>query len=57
VEYEELELLRRSSPAWRLLCADNAPFVLGFLGRVFVEDNVRSISRTDLVSRLDDELR
>jgi flagellar motility protein MotE (MotC chaperone) len=30
--------------------------VLGFLGKVFVEDNVRSISGADLVSRLDDEL-
>lgn len=56
VEFEELESLRRSSPAWRLLCADNVPFVLGFLGKVFVEDNVRSISSADLVSRLDDEL-
>lgn len=56
MEFEELESLRRSSPAWRLLCADNAPFVLGFLGRVFVQDNVRSISGADLASRLDDEL-
>jgi hypothetical protein len=56
VEFEELEALRRNSPAWRLLCADNAPFVLGFLGRVFVQDNVRSISGADLASRLDDEL-
>jgi hypothetical protein len=56
VEFEELEALRRSSPAWRLLRADNAPFVMRFLGRVFVEDNVRSISSADLVSKLDDEL-
>jgi len=34
----------------------NAPLVLSFLHRVFVADNVRSISATELASRLDDEL-
>jgi hypothetical protein len=38
------------------LRADNAPLVLSFLGRVFVEDNVRDISASQLISRLDDEL-
>jgi hypothetical protein len=32
------------------------PFVLGFLGGVFIEDNVRTIAETELTSRLDDEL-
>ncbi|GAA0247271.1 hypothetical protein GCM10010492_53640 [Saccharothrix mutabilis subsp. mutabilis] len=54
--FEDLDLLRRSHPAWRLLRADNAPFVLAFLGRVFIEENTRSISGEELVSRLDDEL-
>jgi len=48
--------MRRSSAAWKLLRADNAALVLSFLSHVFVEDNIRSISRTDLVGRLDDEL-
>jgi hypothetical protein len=54
--YDELNLLRDRHPAWRLLRADNAPLVIGFLGRVFVDDNVRAISQADLVSQLDDEL-
>jgi hypothetical protein len=53
---DEVAWLRDNSPAWRLLRADNAPLVLSFLHRVFVADNVRSISATELASRLDDEL-
>jgi hypothetical protein len=56
VNFDEIGWLRKHSPAWRLLCADNAPLVLGFLEKVFVEGNVRSISATDLASHLDDEL-
>jgi hypothetical protein len=56
LDFEDVEALRQASPAWRLLRADNAPLVLTFLGRVFVEENVRAISRAELVSRLDDEL-
>lgn len=56
MDFDEIESLRRRSPAWRLLRADNAPLVLGFLGRVFVEDNVRSLPGSELASRLDDEL-
>jgi Protein of unknown function (DUF3375) len=53
---DEIAWLRDNSPAWRLLRADNAPLVLSFLHRVFVADNIRSISATELTSRLDDEL-
>src|SRR5690348_5722939 len=56
VSFDEIAWLRANSPAWRLLRADNAPLVLSFLHRVFVADNVRSISATELASRLDDEL-
>ena len=54
--FDEIAWLRDNSPAWRLLRADNAALVLSFLGRVFVTDNVRSISATELASRLEDEL-
>jgi len=54
--FEQLEALRKQHPAWRLLRADNAPLVLSFLGKVFVEENIRTISATELVGRLDDEL-
>ena len=43
MDFEEIAWLRANSPAWRLLRADNAPLVLSFLHRVFVEENVRSI--------------
>ncbi|MGW3959070.1 DUF3375 domain-containing protein [Amycolatopsis sp. NPDC005003] len=56
MDFDELDFLRRNDPAWRLLRADNAPLVLGFLRKVFVDDNVRSISATELAGRLDDEL-
>lgn len=56
VDFEDIEHLRRHSPAWRLLRADNAPLVLSFLGRVFVEDNARSLPLGRLIELLDDEL-
>lgn len=56
MDFEEIDSLRRHSSAWKLLRADNAPLILGFLGKVFVADNVRSISSSELISRLDDEL-
>jgi flagellar motility protein MotE (MotC chaperone) len=56
LSFDEIDWLRGNSPAWRLLCADNAPLILSFLYRVFVADNIRSISATELASRLDDEL-
>jgi hypothetical protein len=56
VDFDEVESLRRTSPAWKLLRADNAALLLSFLGRVFVDENVRSISGAELVMRLDDHL-
>jgi hypothetical protein len=56
VRYEEIAALRAGSPAWRLLRADNAPLILSFLGEVFVEENVRDIAASQLISQLDDEL-
>ena len=56
LSFDELSWLRGNSPAWRLLCADNAALVLSFLDQVFVTGNVRSISVTELAGRLDDEL-
>ena len=56
MDYDELVSMRANSPAWRLLRADNAPLVLSVLGRIFVAENVRSISAGDLISLVDDEL-
>ena len=44
MSFDEVAWLRDNSPAWRLLRADHAPLVLSFLHRVFVAENVRSIS-------------
>jgi hypothetical protein len=55
VEFDEISSLRKHSSAWKLLRADNAPLILSFFGKVFVDENARSIGSTDLVSRLDDE--
>lgn len=56
IEFDEIEWLRRNNAAWRLLRADHAALVLSFLGRVFVEENVRSMSGVELTARLTDEL-
>jgi flagellar motility protein MotE (MotC chaperone) len=56
VSFDEISWLRGNSPAWRLLRAENAPLVLSFLEQVFVTENIRSISASELVNRLDDEL-
>ena len=56
MQFDEIAGLRGSSAAWRLLRADNAPLILSFLGRVFVDENIREISASHLASLLDDEL-
>ncbi|WOC13614.1 DUF3375 domain-containing protein [Gordonia sp. MP11Mi] len=56
MQFDEIVAVRKSSAAWRLLRADNAPLVLSFLGRVFIDDNIREISESGLISLLDDEL-
>ncbi|MFU8819366.1 MAG: DUF3375 domain-containing protein [Desulfurivibrio sp.] len=56
LDFATLELLRRNHPAWRLLCAQHAPLVAGFLHRVFIVPNVRNLAQADLVEALEDEL-
>lgn len=56
MEHDEIEVLRDNHPAWRLLRAGNAPLVLSFLGRYFVEDNHGAVSSTELAAALDDQL-
>lgn len=56
MEHDEIEVLRESHPAWRLLRAGNAALVLSFLGRFFVEDNHGAVSSTELAAALDDQL-
>lgn len=56
LSHGSLELLRRVNPTLRLLVADNASLVISFLHRVFIAPNLRSVSGTELVSRLEDDL-
>ncbi|NTW52557.1 MAG: DUF3375 domain-containing protein [Chlorobiaceae bacterium] len=56
LDYITLDLLRQNHPAWRLLRAQHAPLVASFLHRVFITPNVRTLSQSDLVEALEDEL-
>lgn len=56
MDYDLLTSLRQNHPAWRLLAADSAPFVIGFLHRTFLHPNVRVLSEQELVSKLEDYL-
>ena len=54
MDYHALFALRQRHPAWRLLLADNAPFIIGFLHRAFTQDNRRALAQSELSARLDD---
>jgi hypothetical protein len=56
VNHDHLQTLRRSHPAWRLLAADSAPLVAGFLHHGFIAPNVRVMAEQELAGRLDDYL-
>lgn len=56
MDYRTLEQLRKSNPAWRLLVADNAPMIVSFLYKTFIQPNVRTMSQPDLSSHLADYL-
>jgi hypothetical protein len=55
-QHDELMAHRRGHAAWRLLTAEHAPLVLGFLTRVFLEPNVRQLPGPELAEALDDHL-
>ena len=38
-----LKALRQMHPDWRLLAADSAPFIAGFLHRTFIQPNIRTL--------------
>ena len=56
MDLADVERLRDRHPAWRLLRAGNAPLVLAFLGRFFVDANNGATSASVLAAALDDEL-
>lgn len=56
MDLDELDRLWERHPAWRVLRAHNAPLILSFLGRQFIDDNRGAVPLGALVSALDDEL-
>ena len=54
LDYFDLKNMRKNHPSWRLLTAENGPFIVGFLDRVFRENNIRSIAESELEMRLED---
>lgn len=51
-----LQKLREHHPAWRLLAATNAPFIVSFLHHAFIASNTRTAARDSLISSLEDHL-
>ncbi len=56
MDHDYLDRLKQTHPTLRLLNADNAPLIIGFLYQVFIQPNQRSMPHSELVSRLDDYL-
>lgn len=54
--HDELLSLRQYNPAWRLLAADNAPLIIGFLEGAFLSGNVRRLPARQIRDLLDDHL-
>jgi hypothetical protein len=55
-DYFRLSNLKKYNPVWKLLNADNAPLIISFLHRSFIEPNKRSLSRSVLAASLEDYL-
>jgi hypothetical protein len=55
MEHDYLVKLRQH-PTWQLLRADNAPLMISFFYRVFIQTNSRSLRQNQLVEKLDDTL-
>ncbi len=56
MDFSQLEALKRTHPAWRLLAADHAPLIAAFLHAAFIDPNVRSAGQHALAVQLDDFL-
>ncbi|MCW2276947.1 DUF3375 domain-containing protein [Heliophilum fasciatum] len=53
MEYQDLEILRKKNPAWRLLVSHQAAFVIAFLYKEFILSNRRAVAETELIGQLD----
>jgi len=55
-DYQSLDALQQSHPAWRLLVSPHAPLMVSFFQKVFIERNARVRDRSDLTEELEGEL-
>lgn len=53
MSFQFLKLLREKNPAWRLLTAQQAPFIAAFLYQEFIAENKRQIAEHELIGSLD----
>ncbi|KMQ51862.1 hypothetical protein CHISP_1117 [Chitinispirillum alkaliphilum] len=56
LSYNDILQLFKFHSGWKLLRADSAPLIISFLNKAFIEPNLRSISRSNLISKLEDTL-
>lgn len=56
MSYDSLKNLREHHPAWRLLAADNAPFILSFFYSEFIQHNRRKLPEHLLISSLENHM-
>ncbi len=56
LSYSHLLQLYETHPGWRLLRADSAPLIVSFVDKAFIQSNVRHISQSNLISKLEDTL-
>ena len=56
MDHDYLFELKRSHPTLKLLAADTAPLILGFLYKAFVQPNERGIRQSELEALLEDYL-
>jgi len=53
MDYDTLDRMRQSHPAWRVLVADNAPLILSFFVLCFIRPNRRAIPAPEIIAQLD----
>lgn len=56
LHFQDLCLLKKNNPAWRLLQADHAPLIASFLDKAFMQPNLRLVGEGALITKLDDFL-
>ncbi len=56
MDHDYLDKLKQTHPTLRLLAADNAPLIISFLFRIFIQPNQRALGQVELTTRLEDYL-